>query len=120
VNARDTRLRKQADFALIFEQGRSVAANGLVLYWTIRSGTSGLPRAGFCVGKRLGKAVRRNRIKRLMRENWRQLVAEITVPADLVFLARNGGVQFSLAQWAAAMRFVLRKARLVNPGDDGR
>ncbi|NLG84450.1 MAG: ribonuclease P protein component [Firmicutes bacterium] len=109
------RIRRRSEFASIFARGRSLADYALVLYW--RERTVGPPRVGFCVGKQLGKAVTRNRIKRLLRESWRVLAAEVEIPADLVFVARRGGVCFSLAEWVASMRGLLRRAKLLGEGN---
>lgn len=91
-----------------------MADRALVLYWLPRD--SGLPRVGFCVGRQLGKAVRRNRIKRLLRESWRQVALDAKAPADLVFVARGGGVQFSLAEWIRSMRGLLGRAKMGGSG----
>ena len=92
------------------------ADKALALYWLPRA--TGLLRVGFCVGKRLGKAVRRNRIKRLLRESWRGLAVNAKTPADLVFMARSSGVQFSLAEWTAVMRGLLAKGGMISAGSD--
>lgn len=105
------RIRRRSEFASIFAEGRSLADRALVLYWRVRS--TGPPRVGFCVGKQLGKAVTRNRIKRLLRESWRVLAAEAEIPADLVFVARRGGACFSLAEWVEAMRGLLLRAKIL-------
>ncbi|MGE5550524.1 MAG: ribonuclease P protein component [Bacteroidota bacterium] len=113
--SKEARLRKSSEFAAVFDKGRSVADKALALYWV--TGAAGSTRVGFCVGRRLGKAVARNRIKRLLRESWRSLAAEATTPADLVFVARSGGVHFSLGEWAASMRALLCRARIITPGE---
>ncbi len=107
-------LRKSEEFSAVFGKGRSVADRALVLYWLPRD--FGPPRVGFCVGKQLGKAVRRNRIKRLLRECWRKVALGAETPADLVFVARGGGVQFSLAEWIQSMQGLLGRAKLGGPG----
>jgi len=86
----------------------------MVLHWLAKS--DGPSRVGFCVGKKIGCAVRRNRIKRRLRAGWRQLSAKTEIPVDLVFVARSGGVQLSLAEWINAMRFLLRRAGILDDG----
>lgn len=88
-----------------------MADRALVLHWLLRP--TGMTRVGYCAGKSLGKAVRRNRIKRLLRESWRELAKDVEAPADLVFVARRGGVAFSLGQWTASMRLLLVKAGII-------
>ncbi len=95
-----------------------MADRALVLYWLPRD--AGRMRVGFCVGKQLGKAVGRNRIKRLLRESWRVAAQGTETPADLVFVARRGGVQFSLADWIRSMRELLGRAQIdVHGSDEG-
>ncbi len=75
---------------------------------------AGPARIGLCVGRQLGKAVQRNRIKRLLRESWRSLAGGADAPADLVFVARRGGADYNLSQWTTAMRDVLARAGLIS------
>ncbi len=109
------RIHTSAEFAAIFAKGKSVAEKALALYWL--PGSTGTPRVGFCVGKRMGKAVRRNRIKRLLKESWRGLAANAKTPADLVFVARFGGVQFSLDEWSTTMHRLLCRAGIVSASE---
>lgn len=86
------------------------------MYWL--PSVDKIPRAGFCVGRKIGKAVKRNRVRRLLRESWRNLAPSVDVPADLVFVARTGGVEFSLMQWSLSMRRLLERAGMIGPGGD--
>lgn len=104
-------LRKASEFASVFESRNSLAERGLVLHWLERE--SGPIRVGFCVGRKLGSAIVRNRIKRLLKESWRRLAADVDTPADLVFVARSGGVRFSLDEWTATMRCLLSRAGII-------
>jgi ribonuclease P protein component len=108
------KLRKSGEFSLVFDQGNKLTSRALVLYY-MPSGQS-QARVGFCAGKRLGNAVRRNRIKRLLRESWRELASEVKTPADLVFVAREAGVQLSLTEWATLMGGLLARAGLRQGG----
>jgi len=105
------KLRKSTEFEVVFAKGKSVAGRALVLYQL--PAAKNQVRVGFCVGKALGKAVKRNRIKRLLRESWRRLAVDAESPADLVFVARSGGVQFSLDEWCGAMRGLLTRAGII-------
>ncbi|MGE5527970.1 MAG: ribonuclease P protein component [Patescibacteria group bacterium] len=109
------RLCRAADFAAVFAKGRTAVDPALVLRWL----PGGELRTGFCVGKQLGTAVRRNRIKRLLRESWRRLAPRAENPADLVFVARCGGVQFSLDEWTAVMEKLLVRAGIVPRRESG-
>jgi len=77
------RLLRHADFERVYKQGRRhFAANMTVFYLPRRSG-NGL-RIGFTVGKVLGGAVERNRMKRRLRETVRLHWPGGPVPMDVV------------------------------------
>lgn len=80
------RLLKKTDYDHVFEQAKKVvSAEFIVLY---RENNLGYPRLGLALSKKMiAKAHDRNRMKRLLREHFRQA----QLPAvDLVFLARPG------------------------------
>lgn len=60
-------------------------------------GTGGPPRLGLVVTRRLGKAVRRNRVKRLLREFFRRHKLEMP-PQDLMIMAKKGAEALSYHQ----------------------
>ena len=65
---REHRLRKHAEFELVYKSGRRHFASSLTAFYLLRPGTeSVVPRVGITVGRLLGGAVRRNRIKRRVR-----------------------------------------------------
>lgn len=118
------RLSRSEDFARVYRSGRSVANRYLVLYYFDRStadlaGATSGPRAGFSVSKRLGSAVVRNRIKRLLREAYRAQANAVTSAVDLVFIAREPIAELiqtgGLEAVQEKMNEVLRKASLVLP-----
>jgi ribonuclease P protein component len=68
---RAVRLLRHAEFERVYKQGRRHFAAHLTVFYLARKqsdGQSGGPRIGFTVGKVLGGAVVRNRIKRRLRE----------------------------------------------------
>ena len=50
--------------------------------------TSGLTRAAFVCGRKVGGAVERNRARRILREAWRSLAGTVRSGHDVVFVAR--------------------------------
>ena len=75
----------------MYRQGRSASTRFLVLYWFPREeGDEGEPRLGLAVPKSVGNAVVRNRVKRQLRETWRELSERARPGHDYVLVARPG------------------------------
>lgn len=87
---KDQRLRKNADFQKVFDNGKSSSDATLVLYGL----PNGLPhtRVGITVGKKFGPAVARNRYKRRLREAFRLSQHELPPGRDYVLLPRPGAI----------------------------
>jgi ribonuclease P protein component len=74
--------------------GRSHAGRDLVLYVFPR-GSDEPPRLGLSVSRKVGGAVERNRVKRLLREAFAQEVGRLPIGADAVVIARPGARQLA-------------------------
>ena len=61
-----------------------------MLHWFSREDDDGEPRLGLAVPRSVGTAVARNRVKRLLREAWRELLPTIPAGNDYVLAARPG------------------------------
>ena len=64
---------------------------------TLAPSQGGHPRLGLVVTKRLGKAVRRNRVKRLLREFFRRHKDQFP-PEDLIIMAKKGATALTYQQ----------------------
>jgi ribonuclease P protein component len=107
------RLRRSADFARVRQNGRLWANRFLVLAALPNDLT--LSRFGFVVGKRLGGAVERNRIKRLLRETVRRNMDSIPAGWDCVLIARAPLSTPTYAQIESAACQLFRRATLGQP-----
>jgi ribonuclease P protein component len=90
AGSRRRRLSRSAEFDRVYREGRSHAGQHLVLYAFPRAGDDDTsPRLGLSVGRKVGGAVERNKVKRLLREAF--WAAEERVPAghDYVVVARS-------------------------------
>lgn len=67
---------------------------------------------GITVSKKIGKAVTRNRVRRLIRESYRLQEEKIASGYDLIFVARTKSVGTSLANIQKDMQFLLKKSGL--------
>lgn len=113
--ARELRLRSPIEFERARARGKSWTSELVVA--VVLPNDRETNRYGFAVGRRVGKAVTRNRAKRLMREATRNLHPRLVQGHDIVFIARNRvGLETSLSAIAAAMERVLRQAGLL--GED--
>lgn len=96
-------LRKNSEFQNVFRHGRTVVNRAVVVY-TLRSrgGTSGW-KVGFAVSRKLGGAVRRNRVKRRLREALRSQKGEIKDGTLVVLVPRANAATMP---WPELVRWV--------------
>ena len=94
---RQLRLRRSPDFRTVQRNGSKSVSRHLVVYWVPNPAGC---RFGLTVSRKVGKAVTRNRVKRLLREAIR-LERAVAGPShassavDAVFIARSGAASAS-------------------------
>lgn len=88
-STRRGRLSRSAEFDRVFRSGRSHAGKDLVLYVFPR-GDEQAPRLGLSVSRKVGGAVERNRVKRMLREAFSREAGRLPTGSDVVVIARPG------------------------------
>lgn len=86
----------------MYRRGTSAAGRHLVVYAFARPG-DGPARLGLSVGRRVGGAVQRNRVKRVLREEFARLREDLSPGMDYVVIARPGAAEYIDDQGSAAI-----------------
>jgi len=85
---KSSRLLKHADFQAVYREARKHFSGNFTVFYRRRNDTAG-PRIGFTVGKVLGGAVERNRIRRRMKAAVQRHLAGFRGPLDVVMHPRK-------------------------------
>jgi ribonuclease P protein component len=118
------RLSRSAEFERVYRHGRSTANRWFVLY-TFPNASADRPRLGLSVSRKVGGAVERNRVKRLLREAFAQVEHGLRPGQDVVVVARPTAAELverdGLDGVATALVALITKAGLreANPQPDG-
>ena len=103
-------IKKDKKFKYIYTNGRSFANKKLVMYY-IKNNEEKL-QIGISISKKVGKAVVRNRLRRLIKENIR-LSENIKNGYSIIFLARVGADDLNFDTMKSSMNHILRKCELL-------
>lgn len=96
---RYSRLLKHSDFQRVYEEARKSFSGNVTALYRVRARPDGFgPRVGLAVGKGLGGAVIRNRIKRRMRAAVSKHLGTVNWPVDIVLHPRKSVLQLDFTK----------------------
>jgi ribonuclease P protein component len=102
---RRARITRSGDFDAVYRRGRSAANRHLVVYAFSRDDRPGdaPARLGLSVSKKVGGAVERNRVKRVLREQFAAIAPGLPGGIDVVVIARPGAAEYVEERGSAAL-----------------
>lgn len=95
-------IKSSRDFTRAFHRGKSSGDRLLVVY--MLPNRLQINRIGISIGKKVGKSVQRNKVKRLIRESYRLIEEDLKVGFDIVFLPREGSKDASFSEFTFSMK----------------
>ena len=101
------RLKKQADFQRLFHKGKRAFSPSLtIIYRPAEKMTMGIS-----IGKKHGKSVQRNRIKRLLRESFRSTQGEMKGTYAIILIPKVSE-EYSFSTFQRHLQCMIRKEKM--------
>ena len=100
-------LKTNRDFEMVFRKGRSASHRDLVVLGRKRRPSA--PRVGFCISRKTGKAVQRNRLRRRLKEIVREVEGRLDPKWDLVIVSKQGSTLLTYPHLKARLTGLLEK-----------
>jgi ribonuclease P protein component len=106
---RRARITRSGDFDAVYRRGRSAASRHLVVYAFVRDDrpADSPARLGLSVSRKVGGAVERNRVKRVLREAFWEEAERLPTSSDYVVVARPPARELAEREGAGGMRTAL-------------
>jgi ribonuclease P protein component, eubacterial len=104
-------LKKNSNFQTVYRTGKSYANRMMVMYVLPQADCG--RRVGFAAGKRLGNAVVRNRVKRVLREVYRLHQSKLIDNVNLVLMGRQAMVKSNSNAAGRAFLDLCGKAKII-------
>ncbi|MGY4688216.1 ribonuclease P protein component [Salibacterium sp. K-3] len=111
------RIKKNHEFSRIFEKGKSSANRQFVIY-VMDNKENDHFRAGLTVSRKMGNAVMRNRIKRLLREALREINGQLEDGKDYIIIARKPVADMHYTEIIKSLKHVMNVAGVLKKRDN--
>lgn len=112
VVQKQNRLMKREDFNKVYRFGKSIANRQFVLYFLPKREQEHF-RLGISVSKKVGNAVVRNRLRRLVKEVVRSHGVGISNDYDFIFIVRKPAVGLEFSAVEQSVLHLLKKTTLI-------
>ena len=112
------RLHFKKDFEAIIRNAYRAQGEGMVIWWRPSSYPGARTRLGIVVSRKLGGAVVRNRVKRLLRESFRLNREKLKPGTDLIVSPRSSEILADLPSAQRALLALCGKAGILNSSDN--
>ncbi len=109
---RKLRLRNREEFSRIYRGGKSFANGQFVVYWS-RQPLADPFRLGVSASKKIGNAVVRNRMRRMVKEILRHQTQRIIPGVDLILIVRKPATAMKMKDMEKSVLHVLKRAGLL-------
>lgn len=106
------RLTHREDFNKVYRRGKSFANHQFVLYVSRNPQTEQF-RLGISVSKKVGNAVIRNRMRRLIKEIVRLDAERLNPGLDLILIVRKPAIDMEYEELRSSILHVMKKAEIV-------
>ena len=103
------RLKKSKEITAVYRGGKRVFSSTVTLIYRISKKTS----YAVCVGKKYGKSVQRNKIKRLLREAFALYGKDISPPATLLLIPKVRD-SYSVSSFSKDLRYLFEKEKIID------
>jgi ribonuclease P protein component len=113
---RQYRLAKREDFSRVYRLGRSAANRQFVVYAMANKRNEKI-RVGVSASKKLGGAVVRNRLRRMIKEIVRHHIDEIIRGYDLIVIVRGPAVQMTYQEMEKSLLHAIKRSNLLRPAN---
>ncbi|MBS2971106.1 ribonuclease P protein component [Metabacillus sp. KIGAM252] len=112
------RIKKNEDFQQVFRKGKSIANRQFVIYTLHREEEKEF-RLGLSVSKKIGNAVTRNRVKRLVKQIFLEEKDFLSTGKDYIVIARKPAAELNYEEVRNSLFHLFKKARLLAKKKNG-
>ncbi len=104
-------IKENRTFSYLYRRGKFISSDCLILYF--RNNRFENNRLGITVTKKVGKAVIRNRVRRRIKEAYREIERIIPSSYDFVIVARSTAAEVDYNKILSALKYLFKKAGLL-------